>query len=284
MGRYYVPTSKEVQRFIKSKLGDIKEVTFAMLVELSISLRTAELVGYDNEAHVWSTGPYEAFRQGIVYAREIMTTPYGNSEVFLFLSTLINAVAQSGYTVFDYTELGEVPLITVLCRNELTRPTKCTFKGEFKLTQPIPENHQKSCGKTIIDGTLLIDNGNRGRDIELPDTFTASSITRKGGWPRKPDATYDSVEAYINRPERVERLAKNRLIRELAKAANNSGVLTFQDNYGIPLEIGCIVACAMNNRAYLAKVVKQTTKRIVIQEFGQTSTREVGSSEVIRIK
>ena len=264
----------ELTKYIQE--NNVEAFTPIVLINMLFYLNDKLLITAKDNSTV--VKPVNIF-SGMTPKKELFVEQYGKTPAMTLACELIFILNELGYTEFDFTSLENLRLDAILCPADL-RTKVNTFKGSFVLTSPIESLYQKCCGKTVIDGTLLIDNKFRSKQIELPAPFKVKHIevtdfnmdTKK----------YESVNEYRNRPERLSRLSANRKIRDNTKKANETGILTFTDTYGVPLEIGCTVAYSRNGYNYLATVAEQTTKSVTLHVF-QGGVSNAYPNELIRI-
>ena len=185
--------------------------------------------------------------------------------------------------ISEYTrEVDKTKYIYQLDRwlEESPYPQKITLIGDFIQSRPFEGKLQNCLAVVDIEGNFLLDNFNRSKDIELPTKFIIKNFKVRNQ--NNQYISYKDVNEYRNREERLTRLAQQKKQRDSIKHANESGVLTFTDNYGIPLEVGCTVAY-VNYSCRLGRVLKQDSKKIAIQEFTGDYVSKVYPHELVRI-
>lgn len=199
-------------------------------------------------------------------------------------SSLIMILSKLGYTKFNFYDVGEKGKISL---NRLLHtspyPNKVTFRGKFYLSNPIENKRQKCCGSVIVEGEFELNNSYRSRAIELPPQLTLPPFTEIHGWDKE-IKHYDSVKDYINRPERIERLIRNKKIRKAVKEANETGNFTLNDRYDCPLDKLCLVAYARNDLCSIGQVIGQTSKILKIRDMKSNLIFEVLPNSIVRIK
>lgn len=198
------------------------------------------------------------------------------------VNSLINVIAELGVTTFDFSGISDMHTRCFITTEK--RPKTITVKGVFTIRDAFVSETHACCGKTIIDGTLIICQPRwRSRDIEIPKNMKIKHILLlKEG---EVSQEYDTEEAYRNRPERLNRLNKMREARQEAVAANETGLLTFKDCYLVPLEVGCIVAHSFGGRpARLCIVEGQTTTHIKVRQLQCNKVQKIEPYNLIRIR
>lgn len=150
------------------------------------------------------------------------------------------------------------------------RTDKIVLKGSFNMSRGLYQNERSKLSFVKITGTLSI----RG-DVEmgvvtpytpsLPTKFQCAGVSVYSPLGVILE-TYESVKDFNNRPQRQKELAEKRKVRKATKQANETGILTFSDSYGYPLEIGSDIIFALGNRVHFGKIIRQTPKKIIVRE------------------
>lgn len=147
---------------------------------------------------------------------------------------------------------------------------KIELKGSFSANRGLYQDERSKLSFVKITGTLsLIGNVEMGvvtpYTPSLPSKFQCAGVCIYSSLGVILE-TYESVKDFNNRPQRKKELAEKRKVRQTTKQANETGILSFSDKYGYPLEIGSEIIFALGNNVYFGTIVKQTPKKIIVKE------------------
>lgn len=281
MGTYKLDKTPELTEYIKKSFFEIpKSMTGTEIIELMEDLRKQDLIKYQPD--FWET------RQGLNNApQEPLTFKIFNRSSYFenSITMLLSVLNELGVTTFDFNDIyqkvehdGKYPAINfkfILSEYKQT----ANFKGNFVLSCPIEQKKQKFVRHIRIDGKFYLNN-RRGNPIELPE-FMVLPPFEESRW--NTEQKWESVEDYRNRPERLEKLKRIQNTRSLVKKSKESGVLSFRDSFGLPLEVGCsVVFCGYGCK--LGTIVGQTSKQIKVKDILTGYTQSVNSFELMRLR
>lgn len=161
-----------------------------------------------------------------------------------------------------------------------------TLKGNFYLSYPVDSTVRSNMGKLTIEGNLyLLPPGKQSyieKEIELPQKFTidGSIINNRANDNYK---KYNSLEEYNNRPTRLARLSARKDKKDKLKQINDSGLLTFKDANGMPLEVGCNVAFYNGYKMKTGVVLSQTENYVKVQGDRENYSENVYPERILRM-
>lgn len=151
--------------------------------------------------------------------------------------------------------------------------------GTFKMYEPLSSSKHVSASYTHIVGTLTINNFGRTKEIEIPEGLRCSGVlANKLSSPKY--ISYGDASNYRNRPERLAILQQREEEKRKLAEINKSGVLEISDNYGVPLEIGCLVVSGCTPYT----VVEQLDHtKVKLEALSNATIRTALSGEIMRI-
>lgn len=219
---------------------------------------------------------------------------------------MINLGIEMGYTTFDISDFSRVYgdyqigfNLSVLFRShqELIPPTtKLTFVGPCYILGCIPSSYKKLFNNCTVKGNFTyVNQPNRDENGVTPskkfksdsfDCLIVSSIYSDYDDVKVKSFThYENAEAYLNRPERLDRLAEKRKTDEVIKKpgkVERGELLTFQDAFENDLRVGDIVISARREQPRYATVVGQTAHNVRIKySDGRPGDTECVSGDVL---
>ena len=151
--------------------------------------------------------------------------------------------------------------------------------GDFRLDEPLCSSKHISASYTHIVGPLRINNYVRGKEIEIPEGLRCSDVrANKTSSPKF--IVYGDASNYRNRPERLAILQQREEEKRKLEEINKSGILEISDNYGVPLEIGCLVVSGCTPYT----VVEQLDHtKVKLEALSNATIRTALSGEIMRI-
>ena len=274
---------------VREKLnGETKEVTAQWLVETLYAINKAGLMTV--ELSQWECSHSNNYFTGSP-DKQILFDIYSYTYAKVAKQLMRLLVIEFNITRFNFTgcsdnSRGDNAIAFDRWLEETPYPKKITLVGNFKQSRPISSSLQPCLQVVDVEGKFVLIYPH-SKEIELPEKCILKDIyVQRDQFDNEELEHYKDVEEYRNRESRISRLAKQKSVRDIVKKANSTGVLAFTDNYGIPLEIGCLVAYTQYS-CRLGKVVGQTSKKIKVLPITHwthnDSTHSVLPHELVRI-
>ena len=199
----------------------------------------------------------------------------------VFIEGAIKRLYDMGVRHFIFPEGTIYPLNIFLVggRKSDSFQSEVHFVGNFELEEPLGSSKHISASYTHIIGPLNINNYNRKKEIEIPEGLRCADVfANKMSSPKY--IIYGDASNYRNRPERLAILQRREEEKRKLEEINKSGVLEISDNYGVPLEIGCLVVSGCT--PYIVVEQLDHTK-VKLESLSNATIRTALSGEIMRI-
>ena len=199
----------------------------------------------------------------------------------VFIEGAMKRLYDMGVRHFIFPEDTTCPLNIFLVggRKSDSFQSEVHFVGSFELEEPLGSSKHISASYTHIIGPLNINNYNRKKEIEIPEGLRCTDVfANKMSSPKY--IIYGDASNYRNRPERLAILQQREEEKRKLEEINKSGVLEISDNYGVPLEIGCLVVSGYTPYT----VVEQLDHtKVKLEALSNATIRTALSGEIMRI-